>query len=131
MNKFKTILMSLGLIFTFAFQSSAQAADLGFQSEQEVMGSWLLEYTKISDKTKERGDTWVFENGSMVMKDIPRTRGDKYDASPVAYKVEDGKLKISVLGRPGRFDTYELVGKTDSTMDLKSNMGEIFHFIKK
>ena len=131
MKSFKILHMFLGLALTLGFTQTAMSADVGFQSEQDVNGTWLLEYTKLSGKTKDRGDTWVFNNGSLVMKDIPRTRGDKYDSNPVDFKIEDGLLKISVLGRPGRYDVYTLVEKTANTMDLKSNLGEIFHFIKK
>jgi hypothetical protein len=128
----KNLLVFLSLALTLVFtQTAVSAADGAFQSEQEINGSWLLEYTKISNQTKVRGDTWVFKNGTMIMKDIPQVRGDKYDSSPVTFKIEDGQLKISVLGRPGRFDIYSLVSKTADTMDLKSNLGEIFHFIKK
>ncbi len=128
----KNLLVFLSLALTLVFtQTAVSAADGAFQSEQEINGSWLLEYTKISNQTKVRGDTWVFKNGTMIMKDIPQVRGDKYDSSPVTFKIEDGRLKISVLGRPGRFDIYSLVSKTADTMDLKSNLGEIFHFVKK
>jgi hypothetical protein len=128
----KNLLVFLSLALTLVFtQTAVSAADGAFQSEQEINGSWLLEYTKISNQTKVRGDTWVFKNGTMIMKDIPQVRGDKYDSSPVTFKIEDGQLKISVLGRPGRCAIYSLVSKTADTMDLKSNLGEIFHFIKK
>lgn len=128
----KKLLIFLGLALTLASSlTTVSAAEDGFQSEQEINGSWLLEYTKISDQTKVRGDIWVFKNGSMIMKGIPQVRGGKYDSSPVAFKIEEGQLKVSVLGRPGRFDTYSLVKKTADTMDIKSNLGETFHFTKK
>ena len=131
MKNLKFLMVFMGLAFTMGFTQNSVAADAKFHSESDVNGSWVLEYTKISDQTKSRGDVWVFDNGSMVMKGIPRTRGGKYDSNPVTFKIENGQLKISVLGRPGRFDTYSLVEQTGSTMDLKSNLGELFHFVKK
>jgi hypothetical protein len=128
----KKLIVFLSLALTLVFtQTAVSAADGTFQSAEEINGSWLLEYTKISNQTKVRGDTWVFNNGTMIMKDIPRTRGDKYDSNPVEFIIEEGRLKISVLGRPGRFDIYSLVSKPADTLDLKSTLGEIFHFITK
>jgi hypothetical protein len=50
----------------------------------------------------------------------------------VDYVVEEGVLKVSVLGRAGKFDVYSLVEKTDTTMVLKDNKyGSYMYFIKK
>ncbi len=41
-------------------------------------------------------------------------------------------LKVSILGRAGKFDVYSLVEKTDTTMVLKDNKyGTYMYFTKK
>ncbi len=108
-------------------------ADVPLQSGDEVQGSWKLEYTKKSasaSDTIKREDTWAFNAGKVTITHIPRD-GTYYDQSPVNYEVEGGKLKISLLGRPDKFDVFSLVEKDDKTMTLKGKFGDIYHFVKK
>ncbi|MDD1616839.1 MAG: hypothetical protein CG439_1998 [Methylococcaceae bacterium NSP1-2] len=103
-------------------------------SEQEVEGSWLLEYTKKSPQEgkKEMGITWVLKDHKLTQKDIPQSRGNPYDSAPVDYTIENGNLKVGVPGRVGKFDEYSLVEKTDTTMVLKDpKFGTYFYFTKK
>ncbi len=102
-------------------------------TNENIQGSWVLEYTKQSEKTEEtvkREDTWVFNNGKVTIKNIPR-EGSYYDQIPVNYKIEDGNLKVSILGRSGKFDNFSVVNKEEKIMTLKARFGDIYQFIKK
>ena len=108
-------------------------ADVPLQSNADINGSWKLEYTKKSantDETLKREDTWAFSDGKVTITHIPR-EGTYYDQTPVDYVIENGKLKISVLGRPDKFDIFSLVEKDDKNMTLKGKFGDIYHFNKK
>ncbi|MDQ7089417.1 MAG: hypothetical protein Q9M50_02060 [Methylococcales bacterium] len=110
---------------------SAESTSL---TNQNIQGSWALEYTKKSEdaeKTVKREDTWIFKNdGKVTITHIAR-EGGYYDQSPVNYEIEAGKLKISILGRAGKFDKFTLVKKEDKIMILKARFGDIYQFIKK
>ncbi len=131
MNKIK-ILLALSLLFGLA--SPAVFADT-LNSDKDIIGSWFLEYTKKSPEDSEKkpmGMTWVLNNNQLIQKDIPQVRGNPYDAPAVDYIVEGGMLKVSILGRAGKFDSYSLVEKTDTTMVLKDNKyGSYMYFTKK
>ncbi|MGR9114197.1 MAG: hypothetical protein ACU85E_00400 [Gammaproteobacteria bacterium] len=120
------ILMGLLVFSSFAY------ADIPLQSKDEVQGKWKLEYTKTSINAKEtikREDAWEFKNGKVTITHIAR-EGTFYDQSPVNYEIEDGKLKISILGRQGKFDIFSLMEKDDKSMTLKGKYGDIYHFNK-
>lgn len=107
-------------------------ADIPLQSNEEVQGSWKLEYTKKSVSTTEtikREDTWTFKDGKVTITHIPR-EGTFYDQSPVAYEIEGGKLKIAILGRPDKFDVFSLLEKNDKSMTLKGKFGDVYQFNK-
>ncbi|MDP1772598.1 MAG: hypothetical protein Q8L15_09970 [Methylobacter sp.] len=131
MNKIK-ILLTLSLLF--GLSSPAAFADT-LVSNKDLIGSWFLEYTKKSPEDTEKkpmGMTWVIDNSQLTQKDIPQVRGNPYDAPAVDYVIEGGVLKVSILGRAGKFDLYSLVEKTDTTMVLKDNKyGSYMYFIKK
>ena len=103
-------------------------------THQNIQGSWVLEYTKQSEKsekTLKREDTWVFnDNGTVTIKHIPR-EGGYYDQSPVNYEIEGDKLKIAILGRAGKFDKFSVINKEEKIMTLKARFGNIYQFIKK
>jgi len=109
----------------------AESSDL---TNQNIQGSWVLDYTKNSVKSKEkikREDTWVFnKDGTVTIKHIPR-EGGYYDQLPVKYKIEENKLQVAILGRSGKFDKFSLVNKEEKVMTLKARFGDIYHFIKK
>lgn len=131
MKKTKLLQYLLGLCLLFGLSNAY--ADIAIESDKQITGSWRLEYTKRTqetDKIKERSDTWVIENGKLVMKDVPQVRGDSYDSQAVDYKIEDGLLKVAV-GRPGKFDTYSLISRSDDAMVLKDRMGVFYYFKKK
>ena len=120
------ILLGLSLFVSFVY------AEIAFKTSDEVEGSWKLEYTKISmtaNETIKREDTWTFEGGKVTITNIPR-EGTYFDQAPVDYKIEDGKLKISMLGRPNKFDIFSLVEKDDNNMTLKTKFGAIYQFKK-
>lgn len=131
MNKIK-ILLALSLLF--GLSSPAVFADT-LNSDKDIVGSWFLEYTKKSPEDTEKkpmGMTWVLNNNQLIQKDIPQVRGNPYDAPAVDYIVEDGVLKVSILGRSGKFDIYSLVEKSDKAMVLKDNKyGSYMYFFKK
>lgn len=127
------VMKKLNLAMVLLALASPCFADVPLQSIQDVQGSWKLEYTKKSANSQEtikREDTWTFNAGKVTITHIPR-EGTYYDQSPVNYEVEDGKLKVSILGRSDKFDVFSLVEKDDKTMTLKGKFGDIYHFNKK
>lgn len=130
----KKIKLLLALSLLFSFSSATVFADT-LVSNKDLIGSWFLEYTKKSPEDTEKkpmGMTWVIDNSQLTQKDIPQVRGNPYDAPAVDYVIEGGVLKVSILGRAGKFDLYSLVEKTDTTMVLKDNKyGSYMYFIKK
>ncbi|OQW72725.1 MAG: hypothetical protein BVN35_13780 [Proteobacteria bacterium ST_bin11] len=128
MKKIKLTAVLLGL----SALSGLSFADIPLQSNEEVQGTWKLEYTKKSvtaTETIKREDTWTFKDGKVTITHIPR-EGTFYDQSPVAYEIEGGKLKIAMLGRPDKFDIFALQEKTDKSMTLKGKFGDVYHFNK-
>src|SRR5665811_119671 len=103
---------------------SAVYADVTLQSNEEVEGTWKLQSTKnsLTDKQAiDREDTWVFKDGKVTILHIPR-EGTYYDQPPVPYEIEDGKLKVAIIGS-SRFDLFTVVEKDDKSMTLKGKYG--------
>ena len=120
------------ILSSFLAVSSSSFAE-GNLSDQSIQGTWSLEYTKKDVKAGSkvtREDTWVFNNGTVVIKHIPR-EGGYYDQLPVKYEIDGDKLKIGILGRTNRFDKFSLVEIDDKSMTLKAKFGDIYQFIKK
>ncbi len=130
----KKINILLAASLLFGVSSMTVFADT-LNSNKDIIGSWFLEYTKKSPEDTEKkpmGMTWVIDNSQLTQKDIPQVRGNPYDAPAVDYVVEDNTLKVSILGRAGKFDLYSLVEKTDTVMVLKDNKyGTYMYFTKK
>ncbi|MFZ2169518.1 MAG: hypothetical protein WAW61_07765 [Methylococcaceae bacterium] len=111
---------------------SAVYADVTLQSKEEVEGTWKLQSTKnsLTDKQAiDREDTWVFKDGKVTILHIPR-EGAYYDQPPVPYEIQDGKLKVAIIGG-SRFDLFTVVEKDDKSMTLKGKYGGYYYFIKK
>jgi hypothetical protein len=111
---------------------SAVYADVTLQSKEEVEGTWKLQSTKnsLTDKQAiDREDTWVFKDGKVTILHIPR-EGTYYDQPPVPYEIEDGKLKVAIIGG-SRFDLFTVVEKDDKSMTLKGKFGGYYFFNKK
>jgi len=128
MKKINLAAVLLGL----SLFGSAVYADITLQSKEEVQGTWKLQYTKNSLNDKQaidREDTWVFKDGKVTILHIPR-EGTYYDQPPVAYEVEDGKLKVAIIGG-SRFDLFTVVEKDDKNMTLKGKYGDYLYFNKK
>ena len=107
-------------------------ADVTLQSKEEVQGTWKLESTKNSLNDKQsiaREDTWVFKDGKVTILHIPR-EGSYYDQPPVPYEIEDGKLKVAIIGS-SRFDLFTVVDLDDKNMTLKGKYGGYYYFVKK
>jgi hypothetical protein len=127
----KKINLAAMLLVLSAF-GSVVYADVTLQSKEEVQGTWKLQYTKNSLNDKQaidREDTWVFKDGKVTILHIPR-EGTYYDQPPVAYEVEDGKLKVAIIGS-SRFDLFTVVEKDDKNMTLKGKYGDYLYFNKK
>ena len=126
-----TVIAILASILAISGNVYAESTAL---TNQNILGSWILEYTKKSEKAKEtikREDTWIFNNdGTVTITHIPRD-GGYYDQLPVNYEIEGGKLKVSILGRAGKFDIFSLVNNDEKIMVLKARFGDIYQFIKK
>ena len=124
-----TALLSSSLLFSANLYAESTPLN-----NQNIQGSWALEYTQQSKKLEEivkREDTWIFNsNGTVTITHIPREDG-YYDQPPVNYKIEEGKLKVSILGRSGKFDVFSVVNKEEKIMTLKARFGDIYQFIKK
>ena len=120
------------ILLVLSLFGSAVYADVTLQSKEEVQGTWKLQSTKnsLTDKQSiDREDTWVFKDGKVTILHIPR-EGTYYDQPPVAYEVEDGKLKIAIIGS-SRFDLFTVVDKDDKSMTLKGKYGGYYYFNKK
>lgn len=120
------------LLIALAAFGSAVSADITLQAKEEVQGAWKLQSTKnsLTDKQAiDREDTWVFKDGKVTILHIPRD-GTYYDQPPVAYEIEDGKLKVAIIGS-SRFDLFTVIDKEDNTMTLKGKYGGYYYFIKK
>jgi hypothetical protein len=127
----KTIVLAIAFMGLY-LSGSMVYADVSLQSKEEVEGTWKLETTKnsVSDRRPvTREDTWVFKDGKATILHIPR-EGTYYDQPPVNYAVENGKLKVDVLGG-SRFDMYTVVEKDDQKMTLKGKFGDFYMFTKK
>ena len=112
--------------------ASAVNADITLQSKEEVQGTWKLQSTKNSLNDKQaidREDTWVFKDGKVTILHIPR-EGTYYDQPPVPYEIEDGKLKVAIIGS-SRLDMFTVVEKDDKSMTLKGKFGGYYYFNKK
>jgi hypothetical protein len=111
---------------------NAVSADVVMKSKEEVQGTWKLQTTKNSLTDRRpitREDTWVFEGGKVTILHIPR-EGTYYDQPPVNYEIDNGKLKVEILGG-SRFDLYTVVEKSDKNMTLKGKFGDYYFFEKK
>jgi hypothetical protein len=120
------------LLLILSAVTSTVFAEIALQSKEEIEGTWKLESGKNSLTDKEpvaREDTWIFKNGKVTILHIPR-EGKYYDQPPVNYEIEDGKLKIALLGS-SRFDVFSLEEKDDKSMTLKGKFGGYYYFIKK
>jgi len=127
----KQLFLTTVLLGLFVFGSTVYA-DVTVQSKEEVEGTWKLQSTKNSLNDKQaidREDTWVFKGGKVTILHIPR-EGTYYDQAPVAYEIEDGKLKVSIIGS-SRFDLFTVVDIDDKNMTLKGKYGGYYYFIKK
>ncbi len=119
------------LLILLAFTGTAYA-DITLQSTAEVEGTWKLDHSKNSLTDKDavpREDTWVFKNGKVTILHIPR-EGKYYDQPPVNYEIDEGKLKVYLVGN-NRFDLFTLIEKDDNSMTLKGKFGGYYYFIKK
>ena len=126
----KQINLAAVLLGLFVF-GSAVYADVTLQSKEEVEGTWKLQSTKnsLTDKQAiDREDTWVFKDGKVTILHIPR-EGAYYDQPPVPYEIEDGKLKVAIIGG-SRFDMFTVVEKDDKSMTLKGKFGGYYYFNK-
>ncbi len=68
-------------------------------------------------------------DGKVTILHIPRD-GKFYDQPPVNYEIEDGKLKVALVGN-NRFDVFSLVEKDAKSMTLKGKFGGYYYFTKK
>ena len=120
------------LLLSLSLFTATASADIELKAKEEIQGTWKLQHTtnSLTDKqTVTREDTWVFKDGKVTILHIPR-EGKYYDQPPVNYEIEDGKLKIALVGN-SRFDVFSLVEKNDQTMTLKGKFGVYYYFNKK
>lgn len=128
--KFTLLHSLLGLCLLLG--SAAAFAEVALDSDQQIQGTWRLEFSKKNQDTAkitERSDTWVIENGKVLVKGIEHSGNRPYDSQAANYTVEDGLFKVFI--RPGKFDAYSLIERTGDVMILKDKMGVLYHFKKK
>ena len=116
----------------FSIFATAAYADVTIQAKEDVQGTWKLQSAKnsITDKQAiDREDTWVFKDSKVTILHIPR-EGSYYDQPPVSYEIEDGKLKVAIIGS-SRFDLFSVIEKNDNSMTLKGKYGGYYYFNKK
>lgn len=122
----------MALLFGLSLFTSHVFADITLQSADEVQGTWNLKYSKNSLTDKQpinREDIWVFKEGKLTILHIPRD-GIYYDQPPVSYAVEDGKLKVAIVGS-SRVDLYTVTEKDAKNMTLKGKYGNYYFFSQK
>ncbi len=120
-----------GLVFS-ALSVNAAYAEIPLGSKTDLEGNWKLLQTRANGDAKkamDRQDTWIFKNGQVTILHIPR-EGTFYDQAPVDYTVEEGKLKIAILGRPDKFETFSLESKEGNKMTLIGKFNNFYDFIK-
>ena len=107
-------------MFLFVLFASSAAGAVDIKSDSDIAGSWVLESAagRLDGSRVPRGETWIFGNGKLEKKGLLMARSGTYDVPPVPYKIESGKLMVEVVGRPGKFNTFELVEKEGDTMVL-------------
>jgi len=119
------------ILASLSFFGSVAYSEVNVQSKEEVEGAWKVQSTKnsLTDKNPiSREDTWVFKDGQVTILHIPR-EGSYYDQPPVTYDIEDGKLKVGVIGT-SRFELFTVVDKNDKNMTLKNKFGGYYYFVK-
>lgn len=121
-----TVLLATSVFGSFVY------ADVTLQTTDQVNGTWKLDTSKNSLNDKQavtREDTWVFKDGKVTILHIPR-EGKYYDQPPVAYEIDDGKLKVANVGN-SRFELYTVVELDSNAMVLKGKFGGYYYFSKK
>ena len=120
--KTRYLVSPIGVLFLFSIFMSAANAETPIKSENDIAGSWLLESSanKLDGSRVDRGETWIFKNGQLEKKGLTLARSGTYDVPPMPFKIESGKLLVSVVGRPGKFTSFELVEKDENSMVLHS-----------
>lgn len=128
----KQINLTAVLVCSALFTASV-CAEVALESKAAVEGTWKLLQTRASGDSKkamERQDTWVFKNGKVTILHIPR-EGTFYDQPPVDYVVEEGKLKVSILGRPDKFESFTVDSMEGNKMTLIGKFNNHYDFVKK
>lgn len=122
----------LPLVFIITFLTSAVVAETEVRAGNGLTGNWLLESSGSNSDQGQlaRNETWAFEGGKLVKRDVKLPRGDTYDTPPVDYKVEDDRLLVGVVGRPGKYSSYTFVEMSGSMMTLKADNGGYLFFKK-
>lgn len=127
----KHLLKICSALFFTVTAFSAQALEI--KSEADVAGTWELQATARSldgPQSSANKETWIIQNGKLEMKGLVKPRGAAYDVPPMDVTYENGKMRIPVMGRAGKFREYTLEKKTADGMVLKGSEGYVF-FKKK
>ena len=121
------LLVALLVLFT-----TVAKAEIAINSENDISGSWVLDKSSstLDGPTVDRGETWIFSNGQLEKKGLLLARSGTYDVPPVPFKIESGKLLVSVVGRPGKFASFEMVDKDADAMVLHAK-SEGFLFFQR
>lgn len=113
--------------------SAAIAAGVEIENESQIAGSWLLESAaaKLNGPRVTRGETWVIGNGTLEKTGLLMARSGTYDVPPVPIKIESGKMRVPVTGRPGKFTDFELIEMGGDSMVLYAKSEGYLFFKRK
>ena len=132
MKSTPALIQAFALCVLLSLAQATAYAEIPINSDSDIAGSWLLEYSAMRLETKNlpRNETWIFDQGTLAKKGLQLPRGNTYDVPPVDYKIVDGKLSVAVFGRPEKHMTYELIERSGDKMILKGG-GEGYHFFTR
>ncbi len=123
----------ISALFLFGLFATIANAEISIEAEGDIAGSWLLEKssTTLDGPRVSRGETWIIGNGQLEKKDVLLARSGTYDVPPMPLKIESGKMLVSVVGRPGKFESYELIEKEGNSMVLHTKSEGFLFFLRQ
>jgi hypothetical protein len=144
--KFYTVLLGLFVVFsanaeesipgkayfvgTWKLDAARPTLEVNLDKRNEKLKDSPYKYL-AGDDEKKTSETWIFsEDGTFQLKfDDDRASSDM--TSKTTYIVEDDTLKISKVGRPGKFYIYKVHSREGNKMILKGGVEGYYFFSKQ
>ena len=119
-----------GLIFLLVYSNVFAQVDI--QDKSEIVGLWKVVATtpSLTKKKKITHEKWEFFADGTYKLSAPDHRAKGEVQTKSTYLIENGKIKVAVPGRPGKFSTYSIYEKNPSGLVLKGGL-EGFYFLEK